>query len=127
MTSNAAFVVRYGAVGLVNTAAYYSSYLVFHLLMVYWAAHLLALVVAMVVSFFLNCWFTFRTKPTWRKFALFPLGNAANYVITTVGVVALVSGFGVNERIAPLIAALVAVPFTFVLYKLILLGRTADA
>jgi putative flippase GtrA len=113
-------VMRFAVVGVVNTTVYYGSYLLLRLVVPYIAAHLIAIVVAMVGSFLLNCYWTFRTPPTWRKFALFPLGNLVNYVVTTVGVVALVDGAGMDERIAPLVAAVVAIPFTFVLSKKIL-------
>lgn len=113
--------MRFALVGVLNTSVYYGSYLLLRLIIPYLAAHLVAIVIAMVGSFLLNCYWTFKTKPTWRKFAMFPLGNMANYVITTVGVVLLVDGVGMDERIAPLVAAVVAIPFTFVLSKKILL------
>lgn len=113
-------VMRFALVGVANTSVYYGSYLVLRLMMPYLFAHLIALVVAMTGSFFLNCYWTFRTPPTWRKFILFPLGNLTNYVFTTVGVVLLVDGLGVDERIAPLAAAAAAIPFTFLLSKRIL-------
>jgi putative flippase GtrA len=90
-------------------------------------AHVLALAAAMVVSFFLNCYWTFRTRPTWRKFLLFPLTNAANYVMITVGVVALVEWLHVDDRIAPLVAAAAAVPVTFLLSRRVLTGGARPA
>ena len=116
-------VAKFGLVGLVNTGVYYGAYLAIRLLAPYFVAHLLALAVAMVGSFFLNCYWTFRTRPTWRKFALFPLTNAANYVTITVGVVVLVEWLGVASRIAPLIAAVAAIPVTFLLSRRVLAGR----
>jgi putative flippase GtrA len=80
----------------------------------------------MVGSFFLNCYWTFQTQPTWRKFALFPLTNATNYILTTFGVVMLVESFGVDERVAPLVVALSTIPFTFVLSRHVLTGRGTD-
>lgn len=112
--------IRFAMVGVANTTVYYGSYLLLRLVVPYLAAHLIAIVIAMVGSFFLNCYWTFKTPPTWRKFALFPLSNLTNYVFTTVGVVLLVDGAGIDERIAPLVAALAAIPFTFVLSKKIL-------
>jgi putative flippase GtrA len=82
-----------------------------------------AMFLSMVGSFFLNCYFTFRTRPTWRKFLLFPLSNATNFVVTTVGLYLLVRYFGLNQRIAPLLAATVAIPVTFVVAQLVLAGR----
>ena len=116
--------VKFGVVGVVNTGVYYGVYLLLRLAMPYFAAHLLALGVAMVASFFLNCYWTFRTRPTWRKFALFPLTNAVNYLMITVGVVVLVEWVGIDSRIAPLVAAAAAIPVTFVLSRRVLTGRT---
>lgn len=113
-------VLRFGAVGVVNTGVYYTLYLIFNAVMPYLAAHLLAILLSMIGSFFLNCYWTFRTPPTWRKFLLFPLTNATNYVVTTLGMILLVSGCGVDDRIAPLIAAIAAIPVTFLLSRRIL-------
>jgi putative flippase GtrA len=118
-------VARFAVVGVVNTGVYYGTYLLLRTVVHYLAAHLGAIAVAMVVSFFLNCYWTFHTRPTWRKFALFPLTNATNYVMTTVGVVVLVEWFGMGERIAPLVAAVAAIPVTYLLSRRVLAGRPA--
>lgn len=113
---------RFAVVGVVNTAVYYGLYLGLRAAIPYLAAHLIAIFIAMVGSFFLNCYWTFQTLPTWRKFALFPFTNATNYVVTTLGVFVLVEWFGVDERWAPLIAAVAAIPITFVLSRWVLTG-----
>lgn len=117
---------KFVVVGVVNTAVYYSVYLPLHQVLFYLLAHLLATAVAMVGSFFLNCWWTFRTRPTWRKFALFPLTNAVNYLTTTVGVVLLVEWLAVPQPIAPLLAAVAAIPLTFLLSRYLLVGTTRN-
>ena len=119
-------VARFAVVGVVNTGVYYLTYLLSSVVLHYLPAHLLAIAVSMVVSFLLNCLWTFRTRPTWRKFALFPLTNATNYLVTTVGVVVLVEWLGLDERIAPLPAAAVAIPVTFLLSRRVLTGRPAE-
>lgn len=116
-------IVRFAMVGVINTATYYGPYLLFQLVLPYLAAHVIAFLLSMVGSFFLNCYFTFRAKPTLRKFLLFPLSTATNFVITTVGLYLLVQFFGLNERIAPLLAASLAIPFTFLATQLVLAGR----
>lgn len=113
---------RFAVAGGINTGVYYSLYLLLHTVLPYLAAHLIAIFVAMVGSFFLNCYWTFQTPPTWRKFALFPLTNATNYLVTTLGVVVLVEWFEVDERVAPLVAAIAAIPVTFVLSRRVLTG-----
>jgi putative flippase GtrA len=116
-------IVRFALVGVLNTATYYCLYLLFGLFLPYLAAHVVAFILSMIGSFFLNCYFTFRTKPTWRKFILFPLSNATNFVVTSVGLYVLVQFFGINQRIAPLLAASVAIPITFLVAQLVLAGR----
>ncbi|MGW5423130.1 GtrA family protein [Streptomyces sp. NPDC003943] len=115
-------VVRFGLVGVVNTGTYYGLYLLFGRWVPYIVAHVLAFALSMVGSFFLTSYFTYRTRPTWKKFLLFPLTNAANFVITTVGVYVLVGLVGVDSTYAPLIAAAAAIPVTFVLSRTIMLG-----
>jgi putative flippase GtrA len=104
--------VRYGLVGLANAATYYGTYLLALPRAAYVVAHVVGLGVAMVVSFLLNCRFTFRVRPTWTRFLLYPASQTVNILATTVGVVALVHG-GVDERLAPLVAAVLAMPLSF--------------
>lgn len=114
---------RFAVVGVINTGVYYGFYLALRLAMPYLAAHLIATGIAMIGSFFLNTYWTFQTRPTWRKFAIFPLTNLTNYVVSTVGVVLLVEFARMDERVAPLVAAVVAIPVTFFLSRRILLER----
>lgn len=114
--------VRYGMVGVANAAVYYTTYRLVLEPVGYLAAHAMGLAVAMVVSYFLHCRFTFSVRPTWRRFLRFPWSQATNVVATTIGVVALVH-LGVGERVAPLAAAIVAVPITFLLTTVALTGR----
>lgn len=116
--------VRYAAVGVANAGVYYLVYLSLHTALGYLLAHLAALAMAMVVSFFLNCRFTFGVAPTWWRFALFPLSQAVNLLATTVGLVGLVF-LGVDERVAPLAAAVLAVPMSFLAARLVLVRPAA--
>ncbi|WTL47934.1 GtrA family protein [Streptomyces sp. NBC_01497] len=114
--------IRFALVGAVNTGTYY----VFYLALLngaglpYVVAHVIAFILSMIGSFFLNSWFTYRTRPTLRKFLLFPLTNLANFVITTGGVYVLVDLLGMNDTYAPLIAAAAAIPITFVVSRTIM-------
>jgi putative flippase GtrA len=116
-------IVRFALVGVLNTGVYYGLYLLFKLVLPYLAAHVLAFVLAMVGSYFLNCYFTFRTKPTLRTFLLFPLSNVTNFVISTTGLYVLVNWLHMNQRIAPLVAAAAAIPVTFVVAQFVLTHR----
>ncbi|MFE5858612.1 GtrA family protein [Streptomyces sp. NPDC056500] len=113
--------LRFALVGAVNTGTYYGLYLILLTWLPYVAAHVLAFVLSMIGSFFLTSYFTYRTRPTWRKFLLFPLTNAANFTVTTAGVYLLVDVWGMGSRYAPLIAAAAAIPITFVVSRTIML------
>lgn len=122
-------VFRFGVVGVFNTGTYYVWYLLLRLVTPYMVAHVLAFTLAMIGSYLLNCYVTFRTRPSWRTFLLFPLSNLANFVILTVGLPVAVQWGGLDERIAPLLVALVAVPITFLVAQWALTGSatTRDA
>ncbi|MGV9313319.1 GtrA family protein [Streptomyces sp. NPDC003691] len=113
--------VRFALVGAVNTGTYYGLYLLLLNVMPYVAAHVVAFVLSMIGSFFLTSYFTYRTRPTWRKFLLFPLSNLTNFTVTTSGVYLLVDVLGFDDRYAPLIAAAAAIPVTFVVSRTIML------
>ena len=73
--------VRYGLVGLANAATYYGTYLLAHPRAGYLVAHVVGLGTAMVVSFLLNCRFTFRVRGR-RDLARHHARGAAVFVLT---------------------------------------------
>ncbi|MFT7835443.1 GtrA family protein [Saccharothrix sp. BKS2] len=116
-------IVRFGAVGVVNTGTYFLCYVGLTTFLPYFAAHVLAFVLSMIGSYFLNCYFTFRVKPSWKSFLLFPLSTLANFVIQSAGLWALVEHAHMNQTVAPLVAAVVAIPITFLVTQLIFRGN----
>ncbi|MCZ0990115.1 GtrA family protein [Streptomyces diastatochromogenes] len=120
-------ILTFAAVGVVNTATYYVLYLLFLTWLPYLAAHILAFLISMIGSFFLNARFTYRTRPTWRKFLLFPLTNATNFLITTAGVYVIVDVLHAGSRFAPLLASAAAIPVTFLVSRRIMLSRRPEA
>lgn len=114
-------VLRFVMVGAVNTVTFYSSYLALHPWLPYVLAYTAAFTLSMVGSFFLNTYFTYRTRPSWRKFLTFPLTNLTNFVLTGTGTILLVHWLHVSSRLAPLPAAIAAIPITFLVSRRILL------
>ncbi|MFF4185656.1 GtrA family protein [Streptomyces sp. NPDC001691] len=129
MPSQLGQVIRFGFVGGVNTCTFYAFYWpLLHLAhLPYFVAYTIAFLLSMVGSFFLNTYFTYRTKPSWKKFLLFPLTNVTNFVVQSAGLFALVHWVGMNKTIAPLVAAVVAIPFTYVLSRKILVPGHREA
>ncbi|MFJ3233112.1 GtrA family protein [Streptomyces sp. NPDC086787] len=113
------------AVGAVNTGTYYGLYLLFLIPFPYLCAHVLAFTLSMTGSFFLNARFTYRTRPTWRKFLLFPLSNAVSFLIITLGLYVIVTVLHGGGRLAPLIAYAAAIPVTFLVSRWIMLPGAA--
>ena len=107
---------------IIGGSGHVGSYLLLRPAMSFLVADLIAVVIAMLFAFFAHSAITYRTRPTVRKLLLFPLGNIAGYLVLTVGAWALVRS-GMNDRWAPLLAAAVSVPVTFVVLRVIMLGR----
>lgn len=120
-------VVRFALVGVANTAIYYGAYLVLLTALPYLGAHLIAWAISVVGSFFLNCWFTYRVRPSWRRFLYYPLATLVNIFMTTAGVIGLVEWLNVDTRLAPLIAGVAAMPATFVVTRAVLTSQRDQA
>lgn len=116
-------ILTFAAVGVINTATYYCLYLLFLNWLPYLFAHVIAFVISMIGSFFLNARFTYRTRPTWRKFLLFPLTNVTNFLVTTSGVYVIVDVLHAGSRFAPLLASAASIPVTFVVSRWVMLPR----
>lgn len=116
--------VTFAAVGVVNTGVYYGLYLLLLNRLPYLAAHTVAFTLSMVGSFFLNARFTYRTRPTLRKFLLFPLTNVTNFLFTTAGMYLIVDVLHAGHRFAPLVTSAAAIPVTFVVSRVIMLRGT---
>lgn len=115
-------VLAFCLVGLVNTLVSYLVYLAGRLVLPYMVAFVLGWVVGVVVSFLLNCWFTYRVKPTLRGFVLFPLSSLPNIVLSSAGVLLMVEVLGWDQRIAPLVATVLAIPVSYLIARTILVG-----
>jgi putative flippase GtrA len=118
--------IRFVIVGVINTFNYYVLYLLFyHLLdLNYMPAHIIAFLTSMIGSFYLNSYFTYKVKPTLKKFLQFPLTYVVNITVTTLAIWFFVDVLGWSETLSPLLATILAIPFTFVVSKFILTGNT---
>lgn len=117
--------LRFIFVGLVNTIHHYLWYLFFTewLSVPYIISHWLAFVISMIGSFYMNTYFTYRTKPSWRKFLQFPATYIVNIVVSTTALYILREWASMNNLVAPILASVFAIPFTFIISRKVL---TAD-
>lgn len=114
--------VKYAIVGCINTADYYLSYLVFMDIFkfAYRISFVLGYIVSILGSYFLNTYFTYKQKPSVKKFLIFPLTYIPNFIIQYLGIILLVDRLNMSSKVAPVITAIVATPITFFVMKYVI-------
>jgi putative flippase GtrA len=73
------------------------------------ATFIIAYILSMTISFFLNTYFTFREKPTLKKAVKFPVSYIPNFLVQYAVVHLLGSG-----TLSYIIAAVIGIPVTFI-------------
>ncbi len=114
--------LRYAVVGCVNTLIYYISYLVFMNIFnfSYRISFIAGYVISIIFSYFLNTYFTYKVKPSLKKFLLFPLTYIPNFIIQYIGMILLVDYLNMDRRLAPIITAIVSTPINFFIMRYII-------
>ena len=122
LTQTRAEILKFIIVGGINTLNYYVVYLLLLKLLhiEYMISHITGFLVAFVISYYLNCYFVYRVKPTWRKFISFPITQIVNVSLQTVLLYVFVSWLNLPAEIAPFAGLVITIPITFVLSKWIL-------
>ncbi|HDZ8801557.1 TPA: flippase GtxA [Staphylococcus aureus] len=122
LTQTHAEILKFIIVGGINTLNYYVVYLLLLKLLhiEYMISHITGFLVAFVISYYLNCYFVYRAKPTWRKFISFPITQIVNVSLQTVLLYVFVSWLNLPAEIAPFAGLVITIPITFVLSKWIL-------
>ncbi|HCY0714854.1 TPA: flippase GtxA [Staphylococcus aureus] len=122
LTQTHAEILKFIIVGGINTLNYYVVYLLLLKLLhiEYMISHITGFIVAFVISYYLNCYFVYRVKPTWRKFISFPITQFVNVSLQTVLLYVFVSWLNLPAEIAPFAGLIITIPITFILSKWIL-------
>ena len=122
LTQTHAEILKFIIVGGINTLNYYVVYLLLLKLLhiEYMISHITGFIVAFVISYYLNCYFVYRVKPTWRKFISFPITQIVNVSLQTVLLYVFVSWLNLPAEIAPFAGLIITIPITFKLSKWIL-------
>lgn len=115
-------VIKFIIVGGINTFNYYVVYLILLKLLGinYLVSHVSGFVVSFIISYYLNCYFVYKVKPTRRKFIQFPLTQVVNMGMQTGLLYVFVQCFHISSVIAPFAGLIITIPITFVLSKYIL-------
>ncbi|HDI6827573.1 TPA: flippase GtxA [Staphylococcus aureus] len=122
LTQTHAEILKFIIVGGINTLNYYVVYLLLLKLLhiEYMISHITGFIVAFVISYYLNCYFVYGVKPTWRKFISFPITQIVNISLQTVLLYVFVSWLNLPAEIAPFAGLIITIPITFILSKWIL-------
>src|SRR5699024_12197164 len=94
---------RFILTGLLNTLNYYVIYmLLLRAGLSYLLSHVTGFLAAFVISYFLNCLFVYRVRPTWSRFLKFPLTQMVNMAMQTLLLYVFFDTFCWTENIDPL-------------------------
>lgn len=111
--------------GVVGTTAMLIHYGIYYVLLPYMNMNI-AYSIGYILSFFCNylmsSYFTFKVKPSLKKFIRFSCSHGINYFIY-LGLFNFFYWIGVPKKIAPLPVYLIAVPISFILVRFALNSR----
>lgn len=108
--------VRFAAVGVLATALHYGLYLALLRAVPANVAYATGYVVSFLANFYLTAFFTFRARPSWRRFTGMAGAHGVNFLLHMT----LLNAFlwlGVPEAIAPVPVFAVAIPVNFLLVR----------
>lgn len=109
--------------GGVNTLLSLGCYWALLYVLPYGAAYTLSFALGILSSYAINTLFVFRTPWSWRRLMAFPLVHLINYGAGLAVVWASVSLWGVDERLAPVLAIAATLPLNFLLSRWLIRGR----
>jgi putative flippase GtrA len=115
---------RFVISGGLNTAVTYGIYLVLLQLMPYQFSYTIAYVSGIAIAYAFNRSFVFRSHQGFRSVLLFPLVYVAQYCLGILVVWLWIEKARMSPAVAPLLAAVIAVPFTYFLSRYAFLERS---
>lgn len=105
--------------GGVSTSIMWGIYLLLNLFLQFQVAYLIAYVLTIVVSYFLNALFVFKTPLSLRTFFQFPIIYLVQYVCSAI-LLGILVRVGFAESYSPIIALVLLLPLTFWLSRIIM-------
>jgi putative flippase GtrA len=109
--------IRFIAAGGFNTLIGYLIYLTILSFYNYFFAFTISFIFSIVIAFAINCLFVFKVTFSWRRLLKYPIIYLLHYIIGVISLYVLINYFSLNEKIAPLINAVVLTPFSFIVNK----------
>src|SRR3989442_5618045 len=113
--------LRFVAVGGLNTGLTYLLYLALLRAMPYSAAYTGSFAVGVFISYHLTAKLVFRVGATWRGALKYPAVYAVQWLLSILMLYVLVEKLGMSKAVAPVVIVAVSVPVTFVLSRFVIL------
>ena len=114
--------VRFVVNGVLSSAIHYGIYYV----LLFWTianiAYITGYLVSFVSNFFLTSYFTFRTKPTFKRFIGFSGSHALNFGLHVV-LFNIFLWLGVHELVIPLLVIGIAMMVQFFILRLVFVKK----
>ena len=112
--------LRFLVVGAAQTALSYGLYFALNLFLPYPIAYSIAYAFGIIISYFLNVFFVFRTKVSLAGFLKFPLVYVVQYLLGLLLLWFFVARFGLDPSWAMLCVIAISVPATFLFSRFLL-------
>lgn len=110
--------VRFVVTGCLSSAVHIGIYYLMMLWTVENVAYITGYVVSFIGNYFLTSHFTFRTKPTWKRFIGFAGSHAVNFGLHVV-LFNLFLWMGVNAMVIPFLVIGIAMVVQFTILRLV--------
>ncbi len=117
---------RFIVVGAINTVSAYILYFVLNIFMHYQLAYGIAYASGIVLSYWLNTGWVFKSQRSWKKFFAFPFVYVVQYGLSVLLLHFMVEVAYISEWLSPIVVTIAGIPVTFVLSRLIIKNNPPD-
>ena len=117
--------MRFCVNGGVSAGIHYGVYVVAMHFIQLDLAYSVGYVISFIYNFFMTSYWTFHSRPTWKRLMGFSGSHALNYLIHVV-LFHLFTMWGVHRLLAPVLVLLVAVPTNFFVLRYVYRKKKTD-
>lgn len=110
--------IRFALVGILATALHYGLYYLLQKLINVNIAYATGYLLSFIVNFYLTAYFTFGTRPSWKKAVGFSGAHLVNFLIHML-LLNLFLWAGISQTWAPLPVFAIAIPVNFILIRFV--------
>ena len=113
--------LTFGIIGVINTLVSQGLYMVFvGMEVAVGTASILSNVLSMIGSYFMNTYFTYKQKPTWKSAVTFPLSYIPGIIISALMVILVVDILHAPKMFAKILSLPLYIPVNFLCMSFII-------